>query len=83
MLRLFKSKKPAAIFGIAAGSFESLCLSSGCQHIFFSHRQSALPKKEEAVSKGEVEKCASAKHCGIHYRGQAKNLSRLRRRIFI
>jgi len=26
MLRLFKIKKPAAIFGIAAGSFESLCL---------------------------------------------------------
>jgi len=77
MLRLFKIKKPAAIFGIAAGSFESLCLSSARQHIFFSHRQSALPKKEGAVCKGEVEKCARANHCEIHYRGQAKNLSRL------
>jgi len=30
-----------------------LCLSSGCQHIFFAHRQSALPKKEEAVVKAK------------------------------
>jgi hypothetical protein len=32
------------------------------QHLVFTLRQSALLKKEVAVSKGEVEKCASANH---------------------
>jgi len=39
-----------------------LCFLSGRQHIVFKLRRSALLRKEEAVSKGEIEKCASANH---------------------
>jgi hypothetical protein len=41
-----------------------LCLLSGSQHIFFEHRRPALPVKEGAERKGEVEKRASATHDG-------------------
>jgi hypothetical protein len=52
-----QTKKPAATFRIAAGSFEGVVLTAlGLQHIFFAPRQSALLKKEEAVGKGEIEK---------------------------
>jgi hypothetical protein len=54
--KLPSNKKPATTFGIAAGSLKVLCFFLGCQHIVFKLRQSALLKKEVAVSKGEVEK---------------------------
>jgi hypothetical protein len=56
------NKKPAATFRIAAGSLKVLCFLSGRQHIVFKLRRSAPLRKEEAVSKGEVEKCTSANH---------------------
>jgi hypothetical protein len=55
-------KKTSRDFRIAAGSLKVLCFLLGCQHIVFKLRQSALLKKEGAVSKGEVEKCTSANH---------------------
>jgi hypothetical protein len=61
------NKKPAATFRIAAGSLKVLCFLSG-QHIVFKLRRSALLRKEEAVGKGEVEKCASANHDLGYYR---------------
>src|SRR5688572_18368704 len=63
-------KKPAAKFRIAAGSLKVLCFFSGHQHIVFKLRQSALLKKEEAVCKGEKEKCTSAIHDLGYYRGR-------------
>jgi hypothetical protein len=62
-----KQKKPAATFRIAAGSLKVLCFLLG-QHLVFKLRQSALLKKEEAVSKGEIEKCTSATHKLSYYR---------------
>jgi len=49
----------------------------GCQHIVFARRRSALLKKEEAVGKGEVEKCTSATHDLGYYRQVVKTLSRI------
>jgi hypothetical protein len=57
-----KQKNQPRFVRIAAGSFEGVVLFLGLQHIDFALRRSALPVKEEAVSKGEVEKCASATH---------------------
>jgi len=54
MFKLLGNKKPAATFGIAAGSLKVLCFFLGCQHIVFKLRQSALLKIEVAVGKGEV-----------------------------
>jgi hypothetical protein len=47
-----------------------LCFFLGRQHIVFKLRQSALLKKEEAVSKGEKEKCTSATHDLGYYRSR-------------
>jgi hypothetical protein len=56
------NKKASRDFRIAAGSLKVLCFISGRQHIVFKLRRSALLRKEEAVRKGEIEKCASANH---------------------
>ena len=48
----------------------------GRQHIVFARRRSALLKKEEAVGKGEIEKCTSATHDLGYYRQVVKILSR-------
>ena len=61
-------KKPAATFRIAAGSLKVLCFLLRLQHFVFKLRRSALLKKEEAVGKGEVEKCTSATHDLGYYR---------------
>jgi hypothetical protein len=55
-----------------------LCFLLGRQHIGFKLRRSALLKKEEAVSKGEVEKCASAIHNLGHYRQEGKSCQELK-----
>jgi endoglucanase len=49
----------------------------GRQHIVFARRRSALLKEEEAVGKGEVEKCTSATHDLDYYRQVVKSLSRI------
>jgi hypothetical protein len=61
-------KKQPRLFRIAAGSLKVLCFFLGLQHIVFKLRRSALLVKEEAVSKGEVEKCTSANHDLGYYR---------------
>ena len=42
-------------------------------------RQSALLRKEEAVSKGEIEKCARAVHLSLSFISEARNYYRKRR----
>jgi len=72
-----QQKTSRDIFRIAAGSLKVLCFFLGRQHIVFARRQSALLKKEEAVGKGEVEKCTSATHNLGYYRRVVKILSRI------
>jgi hypothetical protein len=55
-----QQKKPAATFRIAAGSLKVLCFRLSAHR--FQTSPSAPLRKEEAVSKGEIEKCASANH---------------------
>jgi hypothetical protein len=62
MVRAPDNKKPAATFQDRGWLVEGVVLFLSCQHIVFARRQSALLKKEEAVGKGEVEKCTSATH---------------------
>jgi hypothetical protein len=44
----------------------------GDQHFVFAHRRAALLAKEEAVRKGEIEKCASANHYAVNIEGLEK-----------
>jgi hypothetical protein len=53
-----------------------LCLLLVPQHIFFARRRPALPVKEGAERKGEVEKCASVTHDEGYYRPARKTVSR-------
>jgi hypothetical protein len=61
-------KNQPRLLGFAAGSLKVLCFSLGLQHVVFKLRRSALLKKEEAVGKGEKEKCTSATHDLGYYR---------------
>jgi hypothetical protein len=51
--------------------FEICAFLLGHQHFVFAHRRAALPK-EEAVRKGEIEKCASANHYAVNIEGLEK-----------
>jgi hypothetical protein len=62
LLGVVNKKNQPRLFRIAAGSLKVLCFFLGLQHIVFKLRRSALLDKEEAVSKGEVEKWTSATH---------------------
>jgi hypothetical protein len=56
-----RHKKTSRDFQDRGWLVEGIVLFLG-QHFGFKLRQSALLKKEEAVCKGEIEKCASATH---------------------
>jgi hypothetical protein len=56
------TKNQPRLSGSRLVRLQVLCFSLSSQHIFLARRQSALPVKEGAVGKGEVEKCASTTH---------------------
>jgi len=63
-----RHKKTSRDFQDRGWLVEGVVLFFRSSALRFKLRRSALPGKEEAVSKGEVEKCASAQHDLGYYR---------------